>query len=78
MENVKEYILKEGVLNDDLLRVLDDGFEFKGGYIATITEYRYKNEWSNEGRLRQFRSKKSLLKYIAKNYPEFDTDIIEL
>lgn len=67
-----KYILKEGVLNDDILIISDEGKVFKGGYIAIIKYYTFRNHWCNDVNYIRFRSQKSLDKYLKKHYPEFD------
>jgi len=69
---MESYILREGVLNDDTLFVSDKGKVFKGGYKAIIKEYIYSTSWSNKETIKRFKSEKTMLKYIEKNYPEFE------
>ena len=70
-----EFILKENVLTDNILILAEKNKIFKGGYIAYINEYVYANEWGDRLIQKKFRSQKSLLKYLSKFYPEFDSDI---
>lgn len=70
-----EFILKENVLTDNILILAEKNKIFKGGYIAYVNEYVYANSWSDRLIQRKFRSEKSLLKYLSKFYPEFDSDI---
>ena len=70
-----EFILKENVLTYNILILAEKNKIFKGGYIAYVNEYVYANSWSDRLIQRKFRSKKSLLKYLSKLYPEFDSDI---
>jgi hypothetical protein len=69
---MKQFILKERVLNDDTLFMPEEEMIFKGGYIGIIKEYSYQNDWSDSLRVRKFKSKKALLKHIEKTYPEFE------
>ena len=68
---MRNYILKERVLNDDYLMIAEPGKVFKGGYIAILVCYSYQNSWSDKKEIKQFRNENSLNKFIAKNYPEF-------
>jgi hypothetical protein len=70
---MKQIILRENVLSDNLLLISDNGKFFKGGYIAIIREYGYQNSWTdkliNEVK---FKSEKTLYNYLYKHYPEFE------
>lgn len=70
-----EFILKENVLTDNILILAEKNKIFKGRYIAYINEYVYANAWGDRLIQKKFRSQKSLLKYLSKFYPEFDSDI---
>ena len=70
-----EFILKEGVLNDNVLLVPHKGYIFKGGYIARIKEYVYQNCWSNREIIKNFRSKERLFEYLDKKYPEIASEL---
>lgn len=70
-----EFILKENVLTDNILILAEKNKIFKGGYIAYINEYVYANAWGDRLIQKKFRSEKSLLKYLNKFYPEFDSNI---
>ena len=72
---MKTYILQENCLSENLLLIADKGNIFKGGYIAIIKEYTYKNEWSDKENIKKFRSHERLLQYINKNYKDFDQEI---
>lgn len=72
---MKQFILREGVLNDDTLYLPDTDMLFKGNYIAILKRYTYQNEWSNSLQVKKFRSESSLEKYLEKNYPEFELQI---
>jgi hypothetical protein len=69
-----EYILKEGVLNDDTLFIADDGKVFKGGYIALVVVWTYATAWSNNKTVKRFRKQEKLDKFLKKNYPNFEYD----
>ena len=72
---MKTYILQENCLTDNLLLIADKGKIFKGGYIAIIKEYTYKNAWSDKEHIKKFRSFDRLTKYIYKRYKEFSEEI---
>jgi hypothetical protein len=69
---MQSFILKECVLNDDTLTVSDKGKIFKGGYIAIVEHWTFQNSWSNKKHVKRFRSKKSLMDFINKNYKDLD------
>ena len=69
---MESFILKEGVLNDDILMLADDGKIFKGGFIAIIEYFTFANEWNNDKRFKKFRTQKSLDNFLKKNYKDFD------
>ena len=69
-------ILQENVLTDNILLLADEGKIFKGGYVAIVQEFEFKNEWSDREKIKKFRSVNSLTKYIQKNYKNFDIDLI--
>lgn len=64
-----EFYLCEGVLNDNILRLVEKPYSFKGKYIAEVVEYRFKNEWCNSKHITRFRSKERLIRFLEKNYP---------
>ena len=66
------FTLKENVLTDNELILASPNKVFKGGYIAIIREYVFANSWSDREIIKHFRSEKSLIKYLDKNYPEFE------
>ncbi len=61
-------VLKESVLNDDVLHRPSEGKVFKGNYIAIIEYYTFLNHWGNKKNLRRFKSEKSLNNFLHKNY----------
>ena len=68
-----QFILRENVLTDNILLLSDEGKVFKGNYIAIIKEYAFANAWNDyELPNKKFRSKDSLLRYIKRNYKDFD------
>jgi hypothetical protein len=69
---MESYILKEGVLNDDYLKLSDAGKVFKGGYIAILVYYTFTNEWCNKEHVKKFRKESQLNKYLKKHYPNFE------
>lgn len=69
---METHIIKEGVLNDDMLYLADCGKVFKGGYIAQIEQYTYRNAWSNDLTVKKFRSEEALNKFLLKFYPDFN------
>lgn len=73
----KEFILNEGVLDDNVLLIADNGKIFKGGYIAIIKEYVFRTAWSNDEVLKKFKKKERLLIYLNKFYPNFKIDLLE-
>ena len=73
---MQTFILQENVLTDNLLLLADEGKVFKGGYVAIVQEFEFKNEWSDKEKIKKFRSVNSLTKYIQKNYKNFDIDLI--
>ena len=71
---MREFILRENVLTDNVLAVADKGKIFKGGYIAIIKEYEFQNSWSDKESIKRFRSKDRLISYLDKHYPDADID----
>lgn len=66
------FILKENVLSDDLLILTDKNKVFKGNYIAKVKQYSFLNAWCDKETIKLFRSKKSLYKFLDKNYTNLD------
>ena len=64
-------LLREGVLNDDVIHYPENGKVFKGNYIAIVERYEYANEWSNKRIVKRFRNEESLKKYLDKFYPNY-------
>ena len=69
---MESFIIKEGALNDDILMLAESGKIFKGGYVAIIEYYVFRNEWANDVKYKKFRSEESLNKFLKKNYPLFE------
>jgi len=66
---MREFILKENVLTDNVLAIPDKGKIFKGGYVAIIKEYEFLNSWQDREIVKRFRSVDRLHKYLDKQYP---------
>ena len=69
-------ILQENTLTDNILLLADEGKVFKGGYVAIVQEFEFKNEWSDKEKIKKFRSVNSLIKYIQKKYKNFEINLI--
>lgn len=72
-----EYIVRENVLTDNILKVAPKGKIFKGGYVAILREYTFQNEWSDRETVRRFRSFDTLNKYLTKHYTEEETELLD-
>ena len=73
---MQTFILQENVLTDDILLLADEGKVFKGGYVAIVQEFEFKNEWSDKEKIKKFRSVNALRKYIQKKYKNFEINLI--
>ena len=71
------YVLFEGVLNDDMLHIANEGKVFKGGYVAVIEYYKYLNGWNNSKHYKYFKNLATLERYINKKYPDADVEIYQ-
>ena len=71
---MREFILKENVLTDNVLAVPDKGKIFKGGYITIIKEYEFATSWSDKEIIKRFRSVDRLNSYLDKQDPQADID----
>ena len=71
---MREFILKENVLTDNVLAIADKGKIFKGGYIAIIKEYEFLNSWQDKEIIKRFRSVDRLISYLDKQYSQVDID----
>jgi hypothetical protein len=67
---MQNYLLQENVLTDNILTVAEKGKIFKGGFIASIKENTFLNTWQDKETITNFRSVKSLNKYLDKHYKE--------
>lgn len=74
LNTMREFILRENVLTDNVLAIPDKGKIFKGGYIAIIKEYEFLNSWQDKEIIKRFRSVNRLQSYLNKVYPEADVD----
>ena len=75
---MNQFILRENVLTDNILLIADKGKVFKGNYIAILKEYKYLNAWNDKETILKFRSEKSLLNYLGKNYNDEELEQIIL
>lgn len=73
-----EYVLRENVLTDNILKVAPKGKIFKGGYVAILREYTFQNAWTDRETVRRFRSFDTLNKYLTKHYTEEETELLDL
>ena len=73
---MQTFILQENVLTDNILILADEGKVFKGGYVAIVQEFEFKNEWSDKEKIKKFRSVNALRKYIQKKYKNFEINLI--
>ena len=71
---MREFILRENVLTDNVLAIPDKGKIFKGRYIAIIKEYVFLNSWQDREIVKRFISVDTLNKYLNKHYPQVDID----
>jgi hypothetical protein len=71
---MREFLLKENVLTDNILIVPNKGKIFKGGYIAIIKENRFKNAWADEETITRFRNVNRLNAYLDKHYSDVEID----
>jgi hypothetical protein len=75
---MQTYLLKENVLTDNVLLVADKGKVFKNGIKAIVKENTFLNEWQDKETVKNFRTEKSLMKYLRKQYDEkvvFEIDL---
>lgn len=73
-----EYILRENVLTDNILKVAPQGKMFKGGYVAILREYTFQNAWQDKETVKRFRNFNTLNKYLARHYTEEETEHLDL
>lgn len=74
---MQTYLLQENVLTDNVLLVADKGKVFKNGIKAIVKENTFLNEWQDKETVKNFRTEKSLMKYLSKHYKEvvFEIDL---
>jgi hypothetical protein len=72
---MRQYMLRQGCLNDDYLNVANEKKVFKGGYIAILFYYTFLNAWCNKEHVVRFRTEAQLFKYLKKNYPDVFYDL---
>ena len=72
-----EFILRERPLNDDVLKIAPKGKIFKGGYIAILKVYTFKNAWQDNLIIKRFRSLTRLQNYLNKNYTQEEIENVE-
>ena len=68
LDNCNSFIIYQGVLNDDIVHIVNKGKMFKGGFIAVLEYYTYLNEWNNKKNYKYFKNLNTLKKYIDKKY----------
>jgi hypothetical protein len=71
---MREFILRENVLTDNVLAIPDKGKIFKGGYVAIIKEYEFLNSWQDKENVKGFKHKDTVIAYLDKQYPQADID----
>lgn len=67
---MRQFILRENVLSDNVLMVADEGKVFRNGYVAILSEHVFANAWSDKQRVKRFRNEDRLKSYLIKNYSE--------
>lgn len=72
-----EYIVRENVLTDNILKVAPQGKIFKGGYVAILREYTFLNAWQDKESVKRFRNFNSLQKYLDKHYTEEEIEFLD-
>jgi len=68
MRNTTIGWFREGVLNDDVLYIAEDGHKFNGGYDAILEYWTYRNANANDRNIRRFRTVEAAEKFIVKRY----------
>jgi hypothetical protein len=69
---MQKYILSENVLSDNELLLADENEMFKGGYIAILKTYTYGTAWNDFLKVKRFKKRELVFKYLNKNYPEIE------
>ena len=65
---MNSYLLRENVLTDNVLLVASKGMIFKNGIKAVVKENTFQNAWQDKETIKNFRTEKSLMKYLSKHY----------
>jgi hypothetical protein len=69
---MEKYILRENVVSDNVLLLANENEIFKGHYIAILKEYSYATPWSDEEKIKRFKKRDTLFRYLNKYYPEIE------
>jgi hypothetical protein len=69
---MEKYILRENVLSDNILLLADENEMFKGGYVGILKEYTYQTAWSDFCKIKRFKKRETLFRYLNKHYPEIE------
>lgn len=69
---MKSCILQENVLSDNIILIAGENKVFKGGFEVIIKEYVFQNAWCDREIIKRFRKLETALKYISKQYPNFE------
>ena len=64
------YLLQENVLTDNILLVAEKGKVFSNGIKAIVKENSFQNAWQDKETIKRFKTEKSLMKYLRKQYDE--------
>jgi len=72
---MNSYLLRENVLTDNVLLVASKGMIFKNGIKAVVKENTFQNAWQDKETVKNFRTEKSLMKYLNKHYKEVVEDL---
>lgn len=67
---MKQFILRERVVSDDVLTLSDEGKVFKGGYIAIVEYNTFETSWTDRKHVKRFRNRERLNAFLNKNYTE--------
>ena len=70
MDNATIVWVNQRPLNDDILLVADNGYQFKGGYVARLEYFTYRNPNADDAHVRHFKTIEAAERYIAKHYGE--------
>ena len=75
---MRQFILRQNVLSDNVLSLADEGKVFKGGFIAIVKEYKFQSAWSDREEVKRFRTIDRLLGYLEKHYTKEELMYLEL